>query len=172
MPSLVEKMKSSGLMSETLFISSWIARSFFQSTSASTRRSGIGKTRTLPAVLVLPTTHSRLITLPFSSKVVSTVWARTTESVLLCSLKSFHLSASTSPMRNPANMDVIHKGLNNMLPCNACKNLSRNSSGIALYSCSSAARFVLRSCACKRTLSAGFLSMICSSMQYSKYCLS
>ena len=130
----------------------------------------MGSTRTLPAVLVLPTTYSRLTTLPFSSNVVSTVCARTTESVLFSSSKSFHLSASTSPIRSPANIEVKQSGLNKRLVLIACKNRLRSSSGIALYSCCSAAFFVLRSCDCSRTLFTGFLSMISSSMQYSKYC--
>ena len=148
-------IKSSGAVNVTPKTFSWSVRIVFHSVNAFNRRSDKGIVRTLPAVFVLPMTFSRPRMLPSLSNLVSTVCARRIDSTFFLSSKSFHLNASVSPGRSPAQMPTKQNGLKKRFVLMTARNCSRISSGIALYSGSSGSSFAVRR-ACTLILEAGF----------------
>ena len=69
---------------------------------------GIGTSRTLAAVLVSEITVRWSTILPSELRTGNSVTAESIEMMPLSKSTFFHLSASASPMRNPANICTMH----------------------------------------------------------------
>ena len=132
-PSLLANTKSFGPINDLPVVRCCTQRDFFHSSRVVFSMLGIGTSRTLAAVLVSEITVRWSTILPSELRTGNSVTAESIEMMPLSKSTCFHFSASASPMRNPANICIIHSAFMKSFFEMTSRKYSRISIGIALY---------------------------------------